>query len=166
MKLGLIADIHDNLTNLDGALAIFEGMKVREVLVLGDMCSPPTVQRLVDSGLTFWCIYGNNDGDRVRMMKVAAGSKGRVTLAEDEFAEYEFGGQPVFATHYPQIAALAAETAQYRAVFYGHDHIQHWESLSNGTVLANPGEIWGYKTGVASWGVWDSETNEVEIFEL
>ncbi len=139
---------------------------IDQALVLGDFCAPPTVRQLVSSGLRCFCIYGNNDGDRGRMLKAALDSEGRVTFGDNEFDVYTFEDKKVFVTHYPQIAKDVAASGNYTAVFYGHDHQRFQETLKNGTLLLNPGEVWGWLTGVASYAVWDTETNQAEIVEI
>lgn len=166
MKIAVISDVHDQWDNLDRVLAEIKKIKPDELWVLGDFCSPPTLRRIGESGLKCRMIYGNNDGDAARMIEVAKTFGGRLELATGDNAEYMVGGSRVFVTHYPEIAKLAAGSGEYAAVFYGHDHVAHREVLSSGCVLGNPGEVWGYKTGMVSFGVWDSGVNEFEIVEV
>lgn len=166
MKVGIISDIHDQWTHLDTVLSQMKVAKVKELVVLGDLCSPPTLERIGQSDMQVTCIYGNNDGDRARMAGIARQFGKRMVLAEDEFLGTNIDGKRVFLTHYPEIGAAMAETGEYQAVFYGHNHTLHWETLANGAVLVNPGEVWGYKTGVVSFGLWDSDSNGVEVIEV
>lgn len=71
MKIAIISDIHDHKANLNEVIRLAKERGVQEAIVLGDFCAPPTVRQLVDSGLRCRCIYGNNDGDRARMVTTA-----------------------------------------------------------------------------------------------
>lgn len=166
MRVAVISDIHDQWDNLDKVLEDIQGRRVVELWVLGDLCSPPTLRQIGQSGLTSRVILGNNDGDHGRLLGAAAEFGSSMQFTTSNFAEYEIGGRRAFVSHYPEIARLAALSGEYVAAFYGHDHVAHWEKLSSGCLLANPGEVWGYKTGSVSYGLWDSQSNQFEIIEV
>lgn len=166
MKVAILSDIHDQKQHLAKIIDQLQARNITEVIVLGDFCAPPTVRQLVESGLSFRCIYGNNDGDRARMVRVALESQGRVVFADDEFDSFEIDDRKVFITHYPGIAQPAAASGHYDAVFFGHNHQRSHEVLQNGCLLLNPGEVWGWMNGVVSYAVWDTQANTAEIIEV
>ena len=166
MKIAILSDIHDQKANLELALSQIKEQGIQQALVLGDFCAPPTVLQLVQSELKCLCIFGNNDGDRARMKEIAATSNGRVAFSQQEFDEYEIEDKKVFVTHYPEIAKSVADSGGFDAVFYGHDHQRYLEVLQNGTLLLNPGEIWGWLNGVSSYAIWDTEINQADIIEV
>jgi hypothetical protein len=66
MKIGIISDTHDDITNTNKAIDIFEHNKVEIVIHAGDMISPPVInefKRLTENGVKFFGIFGNNDGE-------------------------------------------------------------------------------------------------------
>ena len=68
MKIGIISDTHDDITNTNKAIDIFEHNKVEVVIHAGDMISPPVIKefkRLTENGVKFFGIFGNNDGEKV-----------------------------------------------------------------------------------------------------
>lgn len=163
MKIAILSDIHDQKQNLAIVISQIKTADISEAIVLGDFCAPPTVGQLVDSGLKLHCIFGNNDGDRARMKEVAAKASGRITFSQQEFDQFVIDDRKVFVTHYPEIAQPIAASGQFNAVFYGHDHQRHQETLENGTLLLNPGEVWGWLNGTISYAIWDTESNSAEI---
>jgi len=58
-----------------------------------------------------------------------------------------------------------AKSGDYDAVFYGHNHIKNKERIADCLVL-NPGEISAHKTGEATFAIYDTKTNDAEIFSL
>ena len=66
--------------------------------------------------------------------------------------------------HYPHIARPRADSGDYDAVFYGHDHTVHIEHLGQ-TLLLNPGEVMG-RFGKSTFAWYDTETREAEIVEV
>jgi len=162
MNIGIISDIHDQKENLEAVLSQLKQHEVEEILVLGDFCAPPTVKQLVESGLTCHCIFGNNDGDKSRILLTAQSSNGRVNFSSDDFDSIEIDRRKIFITHYPEIAHGIAASGLYDAVFYGHNHQAHQEIVGN-CLLLNPGEVWGWLHGKVSFAIWDTQANSAEI---
>ena len=50
--------------------------------------------------------------------------------------------------------------------FHGHNHELRQEKLENGCLLANPGELAAFATGMATFMIWDTETNDVEVIKI
>ena len=70
MKIGIISDSHDDVANVNKAIDIFIEKKIRSVIHAGDIISPPIIKefkRLTDDGVSFFGIYGNNDGEKKRI---------------------------------------------------------------------------------------------------
>lgn len=88
-----------------------------------------------------------------------------LTMSFEVFDTVEFDNRKIFLSHYPMLAMPMAKSGDFDAVFYGHNHLKHMEKVGDCLVL-NPGEIAAYKTGIASYAVYDTDTNSAEIFEL
>lgn len=58
-----------------------------------------------------------------------------------------------------------AKSGEYDAVFYGHNHLKNKEKIGN-CLVVNPGEIGAYKTGIATFAVYDTEMNDADIIEI
>jgi hypothetical protein len=87
----------------------------------------------------------------------------QVTL-HGHLAELDLGGRTVALNHYPEISRRLAESGAYDAVFSGHNHTRHIETVGN-TLWANPGEIMG-RFGDASYGIYDTDSYAFEHVEL
>ncbi len=160
MLVGVLSDSHDNTENLQKALDEMLTQGVSTVLHLGDIVAPFNyydVLKKYTSKMCFVMVFGNNDGEIHIWTRIAQEDQ-NIDLQGGDFRELELGGKKVFMTHYPQIAEIAALSGKYDAVFYGHTHIAKQKMIKD-TLLANPGEILGLRTGRASYGLWDTEGN-------
>ena len=63
MLVGVLSDIHDNLENLDKALAVFKERGIKQVVFCGDFCSPIPSRVLGEYDGEVHCVFGNGDGD-------------------------------------------------------------------------------------------------------
>lgn len=162
-EVGVLSDIHDNLTKLERALAIFRERSIGTLFFLGDFCSPIPSRVLGGYPGTVHCVFGNGDGDRFAVQAAASTGKSALVL-HGEWAEVEVGGRRAALTHYPFYARALARTGDYDAVFHGHTHQPTEERIGN-TLLVNPGEVMGWQ-GAPSVAVWDTETNTVTFVDL
>ncbi len=83
----------------------------------------------------------------------------------DVFDSIERDWKKIFLSHYPLLAKPMAKSREFDAVFYGHNHLQHkgkvWECL-----VVNPWEIGAYKTGIASFAIYNTENNDAQIIPI
>ena len=154
MRIAVLSDIHDNIWNLEKVLS---SLDADALIVCGDFCAPFTLDMIAGQfDGPIHCVFGNNDGDRFLLLKVA-GQYEHVTL-HGELAILELGGRRIAVNHYPEIAADLAAAGKYDAVFSGHNHQRHVEHQGN-TLWANPGEVMG-RFGRPSYGLYDTETGQ------
>lgn len=75
MRLAILSDIHDHVTELRSALAeLASAGGADRLLCCGDLCAPFMVEELVDGFAgPVHVVFGNNDGDRYRITRAAAG---------------------------------------------------------------------------------------------
>lgn len=140
MRIAVISDTHDHLENLDRAILEINEHAPSMLLHCGDLCSPFVVDRLAAFRGPVHIVFGNNEGDRFTIQKVA-GRFSNITLhGEVGFVQTEDG--EIAFTHRPEFARGLASTGRYRAVFYGHTHRRKRESVCE-TWLVNPGELMG-----------------------
>ena len=57
MKIGIIADTHDDISNLKMALATLQAEGVTTILHCGDVCGPHMIRAL--AGFDVWIVQGN-----------------------------------------------------------------------------------------------------------
>lgn len=162
MRVAVISDLHDNIWKLDAAMPQLQTAEA--VIHCGDICSPFMLRRLGEglAGRPVHVVWGNNDGDRLLMAKVAREFSG-IELHGD-IAHLSLGGVSAAVNHYPELARGLALTGQYQLVCYGHDHIAHDERVG-ACLLLNPGELMGLN-GRSSIALVDTTTLSVERIEL
>ena len=158
MKVAIISDTHDNIWRL--AKAIEKIGQVDMLLHCGDLCSPFIGKQLGEAFtyIPVHIVWGNNEGDRQTVVKVASAFPN--LQFHGEFADLEIDGKRVAINHYPEIARGLAESDQYDLVCYGHNHIAKIETVGE-TTLLNPGEVMGL-LGTPSFTIWDTKSGDFE----
>lgn len=160
MKIAILSDVHDNIWNLEKASKQTKEMGCEAIIFCGDFGGPPTAEKLVESNLPLYAVFGNIDG---AVQEITSMTNERFILFK-VFGEFELGNRKIGLCHYPELAEGLASTGKYDAVFHGHTHTSRVEKIGK-TFLVNPGEIAGFKNE-PSFGVYDTETNEVKIIPL
>jgi len=156
VKIAILSDSHDNIWNLDKALAAVNGVGCDAMLHCGDLVAPFIVAQMAQAfDGPIHCVDGNNDGDGRLLQQVAAGFS-QVSL-HGPYAELELGGRKIALIHYPEPALRIAQCGLFDLVCYGHDHQAHQEQIG-GCFLVNPGEVMG-RLGAPSWGLYDCEAH-------
>ena len=163
MEISIMSDSHDNWVNLESAVLISNENGCEYLLFAGDLIAPPQLAILEKFSGKVKLVWGNNEGERVILTRMMAASE-KIELYGDIF-EGEICGIKIFMNHYPRIAELAAKSGEFDLCVFGHTH-EYVESKIENTILVNPGEIQGYKTGKASFIIFDTETRSVNKIEL
>lgn len=163
MKLGIIADIHDRIDNLDRALATLGEADVDHLLCCGDLCAPFIVPQLAESFPgPIEIVLGNNDGDPLLIGQQAARFD-HVTV-HGPFAELTLADRRIFLVHYRELAEPIAASERYDLVCFGHNHTAEIARYGS-TVLVNPGETMG-RFGRVTVAVYDASTAEATHLEV
>ena len=163
MLIGVFSDVHDNLATLEKALAAFSSRGIDTLVFCGDFCSPIPVRVIGGYAGEVHCVFGNGDGDRFTMARLAREDFPNLKL-HGEHAEITLGGVRIAVTHYPLYGRALAATGDYAAVFSGHTHEVRQERLGD-CLWLNPGEVMGWK-GPATCAVYDTEARQAEIVTL
>ncbi|MFA6888348.1 MAG: metallophosphoesterase [Candidatus Woesearchaeota archaeon] len=165
MKLAVISDIHDNIHNLHIALELIKKEKCDKIICLGDFINPGIVKILAYFDIPTHAIWGNNDGDKVTIMRIVLSKKSHLTMSTETFDTIEIDNKHLFLTHNPLLAKPMAKSGDFDAVFYGHNHEKNIENIGK-CLLLNPGEISAHKTDKATLAFYNTKTNEAEIIIL
>jgi len=163
MKIGMIADTHDNLAAIRKAVAILNEQEIDLLIHAGDFVSPFTVEPLKLLKAPLVGVFGNNDGDKV-LLKQKYSEKGIGELFEDPY-EFEFAAVRILVTHKPVIVNPAAASGLYDLVVFGHTHKPALEQLRDVWVI-NPGECCGYLTGRETVAVFEVERRAAALLTL
>lgn len=168
MKILIASDSHDRWEYLEEAVDKGNAAGCEAMLFAGDFMSPTGVYILKKFNGPVHFVFGNNEGEIVgltRSMDASENIKLHYKFGESIFTD-TIDGLSFYMNHYPKVVRNAALTGEYDVCVYGHDHIYHEETLENGTILLNPGEIQGFKTGKASCMIFDTETKSGERIEI
>jgi uncharacterized protein len=163
MRIGVLSDTHDNIANIRKAVEIFSKNGVEALIHGGDFCSPFTLAEfkpLADRGVKMQAVFGNNDGDRVLLIRRA----GDFCSFSDNTARLTLGGKRIVVMHYPDLADDLYRLGTYDLVIHGHDHKARVEGTAR--KLLNPGTCSGYPAETATVALVDTESMDVELVRL
>ncbi len=161
MKIGIISDTHDHMDNIHKAVEAFKKSKVAFVIHAGDYISPAAAKAF--KGLHIIGVFGNNDGDKYRLIKAFQSIDGEM---KGDFCELERNGIR-FAVYHgtePQLKDAIVQGGKYDVIICGHTHKMEHVTVGN-TIVLNPGTAHGFG-GAATIAVFDTETKEPEFMEL
>lgn len=161
MKIGIISDSHDNIENIKKAVKIFKDEKAELVVHLGDYVNMLAIKEF--AGLNFFGVFGNNDGDKIRIIKAFNEINGEI---KSDFLEFERDGLKFAAYHgtEPEIKEALIYCARYDVVLCGHTHIAENKKIGK-TIFVNPGSAHGFG-GKATIVVFDTKTKEARFKEF
>lgn len=161
MKLGIISDTHEHIENIEKAKKLFDEKGASPIIHLGDYCAGPSVRAF--KGTKIIGIYGNNDGDLLRIEKNFREIGGDFRW---EFCVLEYDGLKIACYHgtVPELVEALIDCKKYDVVLYGHTHESHHE-IRNGVIVLNPGSAHGFEN-TATVAILDTSTKTVEILEV
>ncbi len=142
-----------------------QNRRIDQILCLGDLMNAGIAKVLAAQTIPCYMIWGNNDGEKVDIVKACYRENSALTVSLNTYDFLELGGKKIFITHYDDLAIPMAKSSLYDAVFYGHNHLKKTETINN-TIVVNPGELCAQKTGISSYAIYDTDTNNVETIEL
>ncbi|WP_298666504.1 metallophosphoesterase [uncultured Methanofollis sp.] len=165
MLIGIMADTHDCLPLVEEAVRVLNEAGVEIILHAGDFVAPFTLAPLSGLKGNLVGVFGNNDGDRALLSKMAA-ECGNIDLRRG-IAEIDVGGLVIGLVHGDNPALLAAllEEGSYDVLVSGHTHhplIGRYDR----TLAINPGEVCGYLTGTPTVALLDTATKETRLVRL
>jgi putative phosphoesterase len=159
-----MSDSHDNIKGVKDALKAFFERDVEMILHAGDMIGSGNCYTFEGYDRPIKLVYGNNDGDRVGLKRDFERVGGEYL---GDFGEIEAAGLKIAILHGTEDSMVRAIVASglYDVVVRGHNHRAEVTRFGK-TLLVNPGEIWGYFTGLSSVAVLDTANLNVEPIEL
>jgi putative phosphoesterase len=164
MKIGVIADTHDNLPAIDKAVKRLNQEEVQLVLHAGDYVAGFAVLRLRPLEAKLIGIFGNNDGDHQLLEK-----RFREINAEirGEFAEIVVEGVKIAMTHGDELELLKSliGTESYDVIIHAHSHEARVYRKGK-TLVINPGEVCGYLSGKSTVALLDTQNLSAKVVEI
>lgn len=161
MKIGIISDSHDHLGNIIKSIEIFKSRSVDYVIHLGDYVNPNSVRAC--RGIKLAGIFGNNDGDKYRLITAFNEIGGDI---KGDYHEFEEEGLKIACYHGTELPLKDALIAcgKYDIVLYGHTH--RCENTTAGrTLVLNPGTAHGFGNK-ATIVILDTRTKKAEFIRL
>lgn len=162
MKIGVIADTHDNMPMTAKAVNVFNDEGCGLVIHAGDYCSPFALAPLAKLKCKWLGVYGNNDGDKKAL---AIKSDGMIV---DHPYNYDLSDKKIIITHeLEDITDLQGklERSEVQIIIYGHTHKVDIRKIKN-TLVVNPGECGGWLSGKSTVAIIDLKTMEAKEMTL
>ena len=131
------------------------------MLHLGDFVNPNSVRAC--QGIKLVGIFGNNDGDKFRIMQAFSYIEGEIKGDYHEFEEDNLRFACYHGTEL-QIKDALVECGKYDVVLYGHTHKCENIKIGN-TLVLNPGTTHGFEFKPTVM-LFDTRTKEAELIDL
>ena len=161
MKIVIISDTHDNLSNLKKAVDLIKKEKIKIIIHCGDIFRLDTLKLGLKSFQgKIYIIFSKTDADFSRIPENSFKNLPK-SKAWEELGQIKLDKKKIAFCHFPEIGRDLAKTQKYDLVFYGHTH-KPWEETIGKTRLVNPGNLAGlfYKP---TFAVYDTKTNKLEL---
>lgn len=135
MRIGIIADTHDNVAAIERATDLLREEGIDTVIHCGDFIAPPVLPFFEDFSLHG--VLGNNDGE---VEGLESGFEAIGGELHGRFADLELGGKRFAVLHGESLAEVEgyAESGEYEFVCYGHHHERENREVGDTRVI-NPG---------------------------
>lgn len=115
MKIGIVADTHDNITAVQKAVRFFNSLDLTYVIHAGDYVVPFSLREFKKLKARFLGVFGNNDGERKGILGVCK------DIHEPPF-DIMLDNKHIIVTH--MIDSLSKRSMEYTdIVIYAHTHI-------------------------------------------
>lgn len=173
MKIGVMSDIHDNAENLLKAVDLFNKEKVDLVICCGDWVSPFILKFVEGLKAPIKTIFGNNEGDKLRMIQRKAFWNLKIEYPEknDHFLGLELEGRKIAVYHgqSPEISEALVLCGKYDAVFTGHNHTPQIKK-GRKTLWVNPGTVSNIRESKIikepTVAIYETNDNQAKIFSI
>lgn len=156
MKFLVIADIHDNLVNLEKCISWARAQNIDQAICCGDVVNGETLKYLSEKFSAIYLVRGNLEIYDESEVKRYANINyfGRL-------GTFELGDKIVGLCHEPWYITSVLNLKKCDIVFYGHTH-EPWIGKHEGITTVNPGTLGGVFTK-ATFAVWDSASGQLEL---
>lgn len=163
MKLGVLSDTHNHLTNLQKALRAFRQAGVETVLHCGDLSDLQIGLQLVEFRVI--CTFGNNDwnANEIQNSLLAFDSQN----FGGTIFRGEIGGVKIAATHGHLSGEWEnlAQSGEFAYVFRGHTHRRSDQRVGITRVI-NPGALGGTHYESRSFVILDLESSQLNYHTI
>ena len=156
MKIGIIADTHDNIHAIQKAVHFFNALDLKYVIHAGDYVAPFSLKELMKLKARFLGIFGNNDGERKGLLGVCK------NIHEPPY-DVILDGKHIIITH--MLESLSKRSIMNTDIIVSaHTHIP--EIRYGSPMYVNPGECCGWVNEKSTIMVMETDTLKVDIIDL
>lgn len=159
MKLGIIADTHDNVPMIKRAVDVFNRENVDLVLHAGDYVSPFSLEPFFSLECDFMGVWGNNDGDKIALNRVG---QGKIVDSPDLQTQ---GDKKILVGHHFETLQALILSQEFSLIVCGHTHRPEIRR-HGGTLVVNPGECCGWLYGKSTVAVTDLKNLTAKMIEV
>lgn len=159
MLIGVVSDTHNNISNIQEIVSIFNKKKVGHVIHTGDITNSNSLKALskLDCPLTF--VFGNNDRGEVNLKEAA---KIYNYQCDEPPLSIFIENRKITIFHEPDpISLFLTKNKDIDFIFHGHTH-RFRKEIQDKTIIFNPGECAGLIKGKNAIGIVDLVTCEIE----
>ena len=162
MRIAIISDSHDNIPNIEKALAYVKTQGITFMIHCGDICGGEVAKFFAQNfDGEIHAITGNVTASPENIREKTAGLN---FILHNETGEIEVDGKKIAFNHYPDQAKKLAQSGKYDLVLYGHTHTP-WEEMVGKTKLLNPGTLAGLFQK-ATFAIYDTTTDKAQLILL
>lgn len=137
MRLGILADTHDELARTRRAVAVLRDAGAEALVHCGDLASVPVVEAC--SAPPLWFVFGNHDADSVPELRRAAADLGAVCLGWG--GVLDLAGKRIGVAHghlTMDVRRVLADRPEF--LFTGHAHFPS-DAIVDSVRRINPGAL-------------------------
>jgi len=163
MKIGIIADTHDNLPLIKKCIEFMSSEKIDLLIHAGDFVAPFALKALKTLSCKKIAVFGNNDGEKTGLSSMIKDMEGEIFNPPHILL---VDNKKIIITHNPDsidIALLKKEKPQ--IVIYGHTHSPEIKK-EDGILYINPGEASGWLSNISTVAILETETLSCRIEKI
>ena len=161
MRIGVVSDTHNNLSNVGRIVELFNHAGVARVVHTGDITQAKTLDALARLNAPLFGVFGNNDYERESLER-AIDAHG-FSFQEPPF-ECIWHERRIVVVHDPRDLEDLPHT-RHDLALHGHTHL--YRLTNTGKRLEfNPGECAGHLAGYNAVGVVDLEEMQAELLRF
>jgi len=155
VRIGIIADTHDNIPKIKKALAVFRKRECEMIIHAGDVIAPFAAKALKAAKLPVYAVFGNNDGEKKGLAEILDIVDGPRVL--------KIGERRIVVAH-----TSTEVTEQQREgvdlIVVAHTHIA--EIQRSKPLVLNPGEAGGWLYGKHTVAVLETGRMAIEQMSI
>jgi putative phosphoesterase len=158
MRIGVVSDTHDRLTNVGRIVDLFNEAGVERVIHTGDLTKTAVLEEFARLEAPLFGVFGNNDLPDHARLEIDARRLGLNFVLPPRTLEW--AGRRILVLHDPEDAPPDWSSG-IDLLLHGHTH-RHRHEQHGDTLIFNPGECAGFMAGHNAVGVIDLNSLEVE----